>query len=70
MFLRLSEGIDDGTWVYHLRNGDYSKWFREKIKDDELASEAELIEADKNLSSDESRKLIMEKIKEKYTGRA
>ena len=46
MFVQIAEGIDDATWQHHLRAGDYSEWFRDKIKDDELADEAAAIEAD------------------------
>ena len=46
---RLAEGVDDGTWQHHLRAGDYSKWFPEQVKDDELADEAAAIEADTGL---------------------
>jgi len=31
--------LDDETWLYHLRHGDYSQWVREAIKDEALASE-------------------------------
>ena len=37
MFLHIAEGIDDRTWKHHLEAGDYSEWFRDKVKDDELA---------------------------------
>jgi hypothetical protein len=26
LFLQLAEGIDDATWMYHLRRGDYARW--------------------------------------------
>jgi hypothetical protein len=28
MFLELAEGVDHRTWIHHLRQGDYSAWFR------------------------------------------
>ena len=40
IFTQIAEGLDDETWSYHLRRGDYSRWFREVIKDAELADEA------------------------------
>src|SRR5690606_31029922 len=43
-FLELAEGVDTETWDFHFRRGDYSRWFREGIKDPELADEAELVE--------------------------
>ena len=39
MFTQIAEGIDDETWLYHLRRGDYSQWMRDAIKDDEMADE-------------------------------
>src|SRR5262249_19094924 len=44
IFLQMAEGVDDPTWEHHLRRGDYSKWFRGAIKDDELADEAAAVE--------------------------
>jgi hydroxymethylpyrimidine pyrophosphatase-like HAD family hydrolase len=43
-FLELAEGIDDATWEFHLRRGDYSQWFRSSIKDEGLAADAEALE--------------------------
>jgi HAD superfamily hydrolase (TIGR01484 family) len=67
LFLQLGEGVDDETWTYHLRKGDYSHWFREFIKDDELAGEAETVEKLPNLSPAESRKLIKAAVEQRYT---
>ena len=49
-FLLLAEGVDDETWQHHLRAGDYSKWFRNSIKDDDLAEEVAAIETSKSLT--------------------
>jgi hypothetical protein len=38
LFVQIAEGIDDRTWMHHLKQGDYSAWFREIIKDRELAA--------------------------------
>lgn len=38
-FLELAGGVDDATWLHHLRGGEYSKWVRETVRDDELAGE-------------------------------
>ncbi len=70
IFLQLAEGVDDDTWRYHLRAGDYSRWFRENIKDPELASEAERIERARDLSPRESREKIREAIEHRYTAPA
>src|SRR5262249_23286140 len=45
LFMQLADGVDDDTWIYHLRRGDYAEWFRDKIKDEELAAEAERVAA-------------------------
>lgn len=65
-FLQLADGLDDETWLYHLQQGDYSNWFREGIKDEDLAAEAEKIEATK-LSADESRAAIRTAVSNRYT---
>jgi hydroxymethylpyrimidine pyrophosphatase-like HAD family hydrolase len=67
LFVQLAEGVDDDTWNYHLRKGDYSRWFRKEIKDEELAAEAERVEAMNGVPADESRALIKKAIEERYT---
>lgn len=66
-FVQLAEGVDEETWLHHLRQGDYSKWVREGIKDEELANEVAEIERDKSVSSSESRARIREAIERRYT---
>jgi HAD superfamily hydrolase (TIGR01484 family) len=68
LFLQLADGVDDETWSYHLREGHYSRWFREAIKDDALASEVECIERAPELSPKESRTRLRERVEERYTG--
>jgi HAD superfamily hydrolase (TIGR01484 family) len=67
IFLQLAEGIDDETWLHHLRRGDYSGWFRKAIKDEELANEAEKVEKRADVSPKESRALIKALIEARYT---
>jgi hypothetical protein len=67
LFTQLAEGIDDGTWTFHLRRGDYSDWFRNVIKDKHLAARAEDVEGLAGASAEESRRLIAEAIEEHYT---
>ena len=62
LFKQIANGVDDRTWEHHLRAGDYSRWFQDVIKDDELAREAKAIEADRGLDAKESRKLIGEAV--------
>ncbi|MDX8516940.1 HAD family hydrolase [Mesorhizobium dulcispinae] len=70
IFARMAEGIDDKTWEYHLRAGDYSKWFRHQIRDKDLAREAVEAEKNKRLSPKESRKLVLEAVRRRYTAPA
>lgn len=67
LFLQLGEGVDDATWEYHLKRGDYSRWFREGIKDENLAAAAARIESLKSLSMQESRALIRGAVERDYT---
>ena len=67
LFLQMADGVDDETWEFHLRNRELSKWFREQIKDNELAAEAEVCEADQKLSPKESRTAIRAAIEARYT---
>ena len=67
LFLQIGDGIDDETWQYHLQQGDFSRWFREEIKDDNLASAAERVEALTNSTPRESRTLIRAAVEQDYT---
>jgi hypothetical protein len=66
LFMQLGDGVDDDTWEFHRRNGDYSRWFRDEVKDDHLAREAEVIERS-NLSPADSRAAIRVAIEKRYT---
>lgn len=66
LFLQIAEGVDDETWMHHLRNGDYARWFRDAIKDHLLAEEAERIEKTPGASPQKSRARIRELIEEHY----
>jgi haloacid dehalogenase-like hydrolase/Helicase HerA, central domain len=70
IFLQLADGVDDGTWMHHLRSGDYSKWFRTAIRDDDLADEAAAVEQDEELDAAESRARIKEAVERRYTAPA
>ncbi|MUG94998.1 HAD-IIB family hydrolase [Scytonema sp. UIC 10036] len=67
LFTQIAEGVDDETWLYHLKQGDYSRWFQEAIKDDSLAEEAQKIEKTANGSASESRAAIKAAIEQRYT---
>lgn len=66
MFMQLAEGVDEETWIYHLRRTDYSKWIREKTRMRSAAA-IEAIESDQNISAPESRRRITEAIQQLYT---
>jgi hypothetical protein len=43
-FTELAQGVDDDTWMYHLKRNDYSAWIRDHVNDDALAEQVEKIE--------------------------
>jgi hypothetical protein len=65
-FCDIAAGVDDGTWSFHLRRGDYSRWFREVVKDDDLAREVAAIEKADRIPSDESRRLVRDVVDRRY----
>ena len=70
IFLQIAEGVDDPTWMHHLKKKHYSDWFKTHIKDDVLAEAAVKIESNKALSPAESRQAIADLIKKRYTAPA
>jgi hypothetical protein len=66
----LADGVDDRTWLHHLNEGAYSRWFREAIKDQDLAEEAASIEKNGSLSAADSRARIKELVERRYTAPA
>ena len=70
IFQQIAEGIDDKTWEYHLRKGDYSDWFRHQIRDKKLAAETKKAEKDKSISPQESRRIVLEAVRRRYTAPA
>jgi len=66
LFLLLGDGVDDGTWTFHLERGDYSTWMRTELKDDELASAVAAVER-ASLSPAESRAGVRRAIEARYT---
>jgi HAD superfamily hydrolase (TIGR01484 family) len=65
VFLQMAQGLDDETWLFHLKNGDIARWFQDVIKDPELASKAKLMERD-DVTAEESRKQIRSEIEQRY----
>jgi len=70
IFSQMAEGIDEETWLYHLKRRDYSDWFRRIIKDDELTTLAEKLEIDPAISGKDSREQILSAISRLYTAPA
>ena len=66
-FLQIAEGVDESTWLFHLRRGDYSRWFREHIKDEILARSVEQIEQSTKATASTTRSLVRRAIEERYT---
>jgi hypothetical protein len=66
-FMEIGSGLDDDTWLHHLRNGDYSRWMATAIKDEDLAAEVAEVEQANDISADESRNRIREAIDRRYT---
>ena len=67
VFSQIAEGISEPTWMFHLRRNDYSRWFRDAIRDGYLADQAERIERRMDLAPSATRLLILELIRARYT---
>ena len=67
VFMQIADGVDDDTWMHHLQRGDYSRWFTDAIKDDELAGAARAIEALSPADPARTRQLMREAIERLYT---
>ena len=67
LFMQMAEGVDEATWLHHLRQSDYSKWMEEGIKDPHLAEAVRLIEQQSSISAERSRQLVRAAIEERYT---
>jgi hydroxymethylpyrimidine pyrophosphatase-like HAD family hydrolase len=67
IFAQMADGIDEDTWLFHLRRGDYSRWFRSSVKDSYLAEQAERIEQRHDLQPAETRRLLRTLIEARYT---
>ena len=70
LFLQIAAGVDDRTWLYHLRAGHYSAWIRDAIKDEDLADEVAAVERERELDANRSRARIKEAVDRRYTGPA
>ncbi|MFF5113520.1 HAD-IIB family hydrolase [Streptosporangium sp. NPDC000509] len=69
-FCRIADGVDEDTWNHHLRQGDYSRWLADCVKDEDLSAEVAEVEQDPGDSVDEARKRVRELIEARYTAPA
>ena len=66
MFIQMGEGVDDKTWLYHLQRGDYAKWFRDVLHDEELSAVATRLQQTGDDTAEKSRNELARFILEKY----
>jgi hypothetical protein len=66
LFAKLAEAVDDTTWLHHLRRGDYSRWLREVVQDEALASVAARLEGPEGPPADDSRQEVISAITQRY----
>src|SRR6266511_57358 len=64
---RIAEGVDDASWSHHLRRGDWSRWVRDVIGDDDLAEAIETIAATE-LDPAAGRRALREEVAVRYPG--
>jgi hypothetical protein len=67
LFMDLADGVDDETWLFHLRKHEISQWLREGIKDEPLAAQAAAVERNQQLDAAASRRKMRELIEATYT---
>jgi hydroxymethylpyrimidine pyrophosphatase-like HAD family hydrolase len=51
LFLQVADGVDDDTWLHHLRQRDYSRWIRTAMKDTDLADDVAAVENTADVTS-------------------
>lgn len=69
-FVEIAAEVDDEVWEHHLRAGDYGAWFRQVIKDEDLARLADALRRDRSASPLDSRRAIAEAVFRRYAGPA
>jgi len=65
-FTMLVRGVDEATWLYHLRNGDVARWLRDAIKDPDLADEVAALEHGDDPRA--TRTAVLDAIARRYAG--
>lgn len=66
-FMDLADGVDDETWLYHLKRHEVSEWLRKAIRDDSIADEVAQIERQREIDANEARRRIRQLIEARYT---
>ena len=66
-FMDLADGVDDETWLYHLKRREVSEWLRKGIRDDSIADEVAHIERQREIDANDARRRIRELIEARYT---
>ncbi len=69
IFLQTADGVDDETWLHHLKRHDVSRWIKDAIKDGALADEVRGVE-DGDAAPAESRRRVREAVERRYTAPA
>lgn len=67
IFCQIAQGIDEETWMHHLRRSDYSRWFQHAVRDEYLAEEAQRVEQRSDLTPQQTRQMIIELVQSRYT---
>lgn len=67
LFMQMAEGVDDLTWNFHLRRGDFENWFRYIVKDENLAHFAAEMAHQANGDPSAQRPLLRKQIQDHYT---
>jgi hydroxymethylpyrimidine pyrophosphatase-like HAD family hydrolase len=65
-FTHLARTIDEDTWMFHLRRGDYSRWIRDIINDNACAAAVARTESAPDISPTDSRQRVVETIESRY----
>ena len=66
LFMQLADGVDDQTWLFHLRRGDYTSWFRNILQDEGLAALSEQLKDCPDVSATASRQAIFNLVRQNY----
>ena len=66
-FMEIGDGLDDETWMHHLRRHDYSKWMRTRSRIAISRTNSSRSKSTANVTADESRARIRKAIENRYT---